>query len=96
MGGRERVLGRGAGGLLRQVGRGALVEQLDGDVDGAAPRVPRRVSGRPTTMRSTSSSRMSRASSVRPVSPAAPSTTPIGRASVPVGSETATPVRAEP
>src|SRR4051812_34865016 len=47
-------------------------------------------------MRSASSSLASRASSASPASVAARSTTPSGRASVPVGSETATPVRAEP
>ncbi len=107
---REGVLGRGAGGLLREVGREALVIELDGNVDCAAqrrrrsvsvsaacsPRAPRSVSGRPTTTRSTSSSRTSRASSASPLSVEARSTTPSGRASVPVGSETATPVRAEP
>ncbi len=36
---RDRVLGRGSGGLLREVGREALVEQLDGDVHGRAQRV---------------------------------------------------------
>ena len=36
MGSRESVLGGGAGSLLREVGREALVVELDGDVDGAA------------------------------------------------------------
>ena len=36
MGGRDRILGRRARGLLCEVGREALVEQLDGDVEDAA------------------------------------------------------------
>ena len=107
---RERVLGRRAGGLLREVGREALVEELDGDVDGAAQRVDEALglgrllaarrraasAGGRRRSRSASSSRTSRASSASPLSLAARSTTQSGRASVPVGSETATPVRAEP
>jgi hypothetical protein len=33
---RERVFGRGAGRLLRQIGREALVVELDGNRNGAA------------------------------------------------------------
>ena len=91
--------------LLREVRREALVE--GDDLDAARhgqlldeglrltrllPQLPRRVSGMPTTTRSTPCSRIS--STIRATLP--PSTTPIGRAIVPVGSETATPVRARP
>ena len=70
MGGGARVLGRVRRRLLREVGREALVEEDDGDVDDAraalstncsvsracSPRSPRSVSGRPTTTCSASSS----------------------------------------
>ena len=71
--------------LLREVGREALVEELDRDVEDGAERLdealglgrllaalPRSVSGRPTTTRSASSSRTSRASSASPLSVAGP------------------------
>ena len=76
----------------------ADVEQVRDLTDAlhALPSRPLVCSGRPTTIRSTSCSRASLATSASPLSVAAPSTTPSGRASVPVGSETATPVRAEP
>ena len=61
-----------------------------------APRSPRSVNGSPTTTRSTCSSRTSSASRASPASDGARWTTQRGRASVPVGSETATPVRAAP
>ena len=94
---------------VRERRREALVEGLDRHVDGLAqrdrnrcvssacgPTSPRNVKGRPTTTRSAPSSTTSSASRRSPASLAACSTTPTGRASVPVASETATPVRAEP
>src|SRR4051794_7278812 len=61
-----------------------------------SPRSPRSVRGRPTTTLPTSSRATRSRTSASPASLWARSTTPIGRAIVPVGSETATPVRAEP
>ena len=47
MGSRERILGRGAGRLLREVRREALVEQFDRDVEDATERLdePLRLGG---------------------------------------------------
>ena len=110
MGGGERVLGRGAGRLLCEVGREALVEELDRDVDDGAQRLDEALglgdllAARPAQRQRQADDDAldgpprctSRASSASPLSVPARSTTPSGRASVPVGSETATPVRAEP
>jgi len=87
----------------------AFVERLDRNVHRTAqlfdepvrlsawaPTSPRSVKGSPTTIRSASSSRTRPRRRANPSSDAAPSIVQSGRAIVPVGSETATPVRAEP
>jgi hypothetical protein len=86
--------------LLGEVGREALVEALDGNVEPLPQclderfRLPRLLAALAT--RSGASSRIIATSSSRPAGVRTRSTTPTGRASVPVGSETAIPVRAEP
>ena len=110
MRGRARILGGFRRRLLREIGREALVEEDDRHLEALAQRrrellgdrAPagraRRasVSGCPTTTCSGCSSATRRSSSARPSSDAARSTTHSGRAITPVGSETATPVRALP
>jgi len=61
-----------------------------------SPCSPRSVTGMPTTIRSGISRSTIRSSDSRPASVPAFSTMHTGRASVPVGSDTATPVRAAP
>jgi len=105
MGGGACVLFGAGWILLRQIGGEALVEEHDGTLRltrsafanrsaafACSPRSPRSVSGWPTTTSSTAWSRTIAAISSR----SARATTPSGRAITPVGSETATPVRADP
>ena len=108
--GSARILGRVGRRLFREVGREALVEGHDRDVDTSraaprrsapsrapAPRARRAAStAGPTTTRSACCSPTRAASRASPSPLPARSTTQSGRAIVPVGSETATPVRARP
>ena len=97
---------RGGPGVLGRVAVGAgerrrepLVERLDRDAHDGAERLEealRLLRLGPTPMRSGSSERTSSARRASPGSVPTRSTTQSGRASVPVGSETATPVRAAP
>ena len=110
MGGRARVLGRtGRRAGRRELGREALVERLDGDADGGAKRDHERrgllrLGAVLATQRQRQADhdplcfllRHQLRESANPASLAARSTTVSGRASVPVASETATPVRADP
>ena len=103
--GRARVIGAGPG----ELGREALVERLDGDVDVRA-QLGEELLGLARLLADVARERQRQAdddplrllvadeptSRSRPAPLPARSTTSSGRATVPVGSETATPVRADP